>query len=66
MHMKKIHLLMFGVMLCFLASGLPATAQELTKAAKVERIIALTKADAMMEQMMNGSKRWQRRRCPQT
>jgi hypothetical protein len=53
MHMKKVHVLMFGVMLAILASGFSASAQELTKEAKVERIIALTKADAMMDQMMS-------------
>jgi hypothetical protein len=55
-NMQKIHVLVLGATLCLLASGFPASAQELTKEAKVERILALTKADANIDRMMNQAK----------
>ena len=47
--MKKAALVIFSL----IASALFANAQEMTKQAKIERILALTKADAMMDQMFN-------------
>ena len=53
MPMKSIPILRFGLMVFVLASGFQASAQELTKEAKIERILALTKADTMIDQMFN-------------
>jgi hypothetical protein len=47
MCMKSIAVLTLGLTV----AGLLASAQELTKQAKIERILVLTKADAMMDQM---------------
>ncbi len=47
--MKKAALVIFSL----IASAFFANAQEMTKQAKIERILALTKADAMMDQMFN-------------
>jgi hypothetical protein len=54
--MKRVHALMFGLMLSVSVSGVPAAAQELTKEAKIERILALTKADAIIDQMLSQMK----------
>ena len=47
MSMKSIAVLTFGLTV----AGLVASAQELTKQAKIERILALTKSEAMLDQM---------------
>jgi hypothetical protein len=48
MQMKPISILTFALVISVLSFGFSARAQELTKEAKVERILALTNADAMM------------------
>ena len=41
----------FALALALIASGSLATAQDATKQVKIERILALTNADAVMDQM---------------
>ena len=50
--MKTIAVFAVGLII----AGCPAGAQELTKQAKIERILTLTKADAMMDQAFNQMK----------
>jgi hypothetical protein len=51
--MKRVQALVFGLTLSIFLGGVSAGAQELTKEAKIERILALTKADAIIDQMLS-------------
>lgn len=51
--MKSIGVLMFGLVMCAPGITFLANAQELTKEAKIERLLVLMKVDAMMDQMYN-------------
>lgn len=53
MQRKSISVLMFGLILSILMLGFRANAQELTKDAKIERILVLTKGDAMIDQLFS-------------
>lgn len=56
MHKNTIHIEVITLALCSLLYGIPVRGGELTKEAKIERILALTNADAAIEQMLNQAK----------
>ena len=56
MRLRYISVLMFSLMLSLPVFALRASAQELTKKAKIERIMTLTEADAMADQVLNQMK----------
>jgi uncharacterized protein len=59
--MKSIAIFVLG----FVFAGALASAQELTKQAKIERLLTVTKADAMLDQTLNQMKGMMASQIPQ-